>query len=83
MGWQYTNKGLNQSGTVGAVLAALGVLMVIFGIWHFIWNRELVEMHTNRVSPARYREMALPATFGLAVLISGVMVLIASRRRRA
>ena len=83
MGWNYTNKGLNQSGAVGTALAALGVLMVIFGIWHFSWNRELVEMHTNRVSPARYREMALPATFGLAVLVSGVMVMIASRRRRA
>ena len=40
-------------------------------------------MQTNRVSPARYREMALPATFGLVVLVSGVMVMIASRRRRA
>ena len=81
MAWNYTNKGLNRWRPVGAALVALGVLMSIFGVWHFIWNREVVELYTDGPSPARYRALALPAAFGLTVLIGGVAVLLKARHR--
>ena len=49
MGWNYTNKGISQLGSVGVAVIALGVLMLVFGVWHFNWNRELVEFGANPV----------------------------------
>lgn len=81
MGWNYTNKGLSQHRTIGTAVLGLGLLMLVFGVWHFIWNRELVEIGAAQVPAAKYRELALPATFGGAVAISGILVRRAARSR--
>lgn len=81
MGWNYTNKGLSQHKTIGTAVLGLGLLMLVFGVWHFNWNRELVETGMSQVPAARYREMALPATFGIVVVISGILVMYAARSR--
>lgn len=82
MVWQYSHRGRSQLKSVGAAMAALGIVMLVFGAWHWHWNRELTELGTLNVSAARYRTMALPAVFGLAVLIGGTSAMLIARRRQ-
>ena len=82
MEWDYSHTGRSQMKSVGAAMAALGVIMLVFGAWHWNWNRELAEFNSLHVSAARYREMALPAAFGLAVLAAGTSLLVIAVRRQ-
>lgn len=81
MVWQYSHKGRSQLNSVGVAVAALGVFMLIFGSWLWYWNHGLTESSTLYVTAARYRAMALPAVFGLAVLIGGTSAMWIARRR--
>jgi uncharacterized membrane protein HdeD (DUF308 family) len=81
MGWKYTNRKPSQLGPVGIAMTALGAVMLVFGVWHFHWNHALMDSGTMQVSTAQYRAMAMPAVFGLAVLIGGAVVAISARRQ--
>jgi len=82
MVWQYSHRGRSQLKSVGIAVVALGVIMLVFGAWHWHWNHELTESSTLYVTAARYRAMALPAVFGLAVLIGGTSAMFIARRRQ-
>lgn len=82
MGWNYTNKRPSQLGSLGIALTALGVVMLVFGIWHFQLNRTLLDFDAPQLTTARHRALALPAAFGMAVLIGGATVAVFARRQQ-
>jgi hypothetical protein len=82
MPWKYTNRGLCQWSSVGNALTLLGVLMLVFGNWQYVTNARLAAMNAAQVPVSRHLEMATPAAFGLAVLVAGITLMAAGRRRQ-
>lgn len=81
MSWNYTNKGLSQLGSLGRALLLLGVIMLAFGNWQYVANARLAAAGMAYVPTSRHLAMLMPAALGLAVLTTGITVLLTARRR--
>ncbi len=67
--------------TLGWLLVILGVLAVIYGGIGYNRNRTVIEMGSMSVTATEHRNVAVPASIGVAVVLGGVALLVAGKRR--
>jgi uncharacterized membrane protein YidH (DUF202 family) len=66
---------------MGLALAILGVLALLYGGINFNRNRTVLQMGSMSVTATEHRNVPVPAVVGAAMLIGGVLLVVASRRR--
>lgn len=67
--------------TIGFVLVALGVLALLYGGLSFNRNRTVLEIGSVHVTATERRSVPVPAVVGAVVLLGGVLLVVADKRR--
>ncbi len=66
---------------IGIVLAALGVLALIYGGFHYNRDRTVLQMASMKVTATEHKSIPVPAVAGLVALIGGVALVVVGQRR--
>jgi uncharacterized membrane protein YidH (DUF202 family) len=67
--------------TIGIVLVALGVLALVYGGINYNKNRTVLQVGSVSVTATEHKSIPIPAIAGVVVLIGGVALLVAGKRR--
>jgi uncharacterized membrane protein YidH (DUF202 family) len=67
--------------TIGIVLVALGVLALVYGGVSYNKNRTVLQMGSMSVTATEHKSIPIPAVAGVIVLVGGVALLVAGKRR--
>jgi uncharacterized membrane protein YidH (DUF202 family) len=67
--------------TIGTVLVILGIVALVYGGISYNRNRTVVQVGSMSVTATEQKSLAVPAVAGAIVLVGGVALLVAGKRR--
>jgi hypothetical protein len=67
--------------TIGIILVTLGVFALVYGGIDYNKNRTVLKMGSVSVTATEHKSIPVPAVAGVIVLVGGVALLVAGKRR--